>query len=138
MKEYTFDQLELGMSASFTKKVEEREMTQFSNITSDLNPLHIDEMYAKSQGFEKKVVYGLLVSSFLSTIAGMHLPGKYSLIMKVESNMKKPAFVGDTLKISGKIVKKIEFGKIIIIDTMIENQKDEIVQQGTMHVKVLK
>lgn len=136
--DYEYDQLEIGMGAHFQKEITEEEVLRFSEMTGDKNPLHLDDSFAEQSQFGKRVVFGFLVSSYLSTIAGMHLPGTHSLILKVETNMKKPAFIGDTLTVKGTIEQKIDFGKIIILATEITNQKGDVLQEGKMHVKVLK
>ncbi len=138
MNTYEYKDLKEGMKETFQKKITSEDILLFSKITGDRNSLHLDEDYAKTTQFGKKVVFGLLVNSLLSTLAGMHLPGKYSLILKVESNFKKPCFEGDILTVSGEIEKKNDFGKIIILKTAIENQKKDVVQEGKMYIQVLK
>jgi len=68
----------------------------------------------------------------------MYLPGKYSLILSVESYFKNPCYQGDEITIKGEITKIIENGKLIIIKTEIINHKMEILQTGKMIVKLLK
>jgi 3-hydroxybutyryl-CoA dehydratase len=138
MENYVYDELTIGMERSFDKKVGEADLDSFAKITGDFNPLHMDESYAKSTSFGKRVVHGLLLTSYLSTLAGMFLPGKYSLILKTDVKMKKPSFLGDELKISGRIVQKVDFSKIIVLESKVTNQNQEILQEGTMHIQVLK
>lgn len=84
MKEHTFEDLNTGHKESFEVSPSEEDMRLFSEITGDKNPLHLDEEYAKQQGFEGRIVFGKLVQSYLSRLAGMYLPGKYSLIVSTE------------------------------------------------------
>ena len=138
MNTYTFLELSLGNSESFEKKVTQEDMALFSGITGDRNPLHLDEGYAKSAGFKGCVGFGMLGSSLHSTLAGMYLPGKYSLIVKEESSFLSPIYPGDTLTVTGTITDKKEFGNLIMLSTEIKNQQDEMVIKGKMIVKVLK
>ena len=110
----------------------------FCEITGDINPLHNDLEYAKSKGYNEKVVYGMLTSSFLSTLAGVYLPGKYSIIHSVEILFKKPVFVSDSpLTIKGKVIEINEMFKQFTIGFEIFNNKDEKVSRGKMKVGVL-
>ncbi|MCE3040044.1 MaoC/PaaZ C-terminal domain-containing protein [Helicobacter anatolicus] len=103
MKEYKFSDLVLGMKESFEIKITQEHMDLFCTLSGDENPLHLDEDYAKKEGFDTKVVYGLLLSSLYSRLAGMHLPGKYCLLHSVDSVFLKPAYVGDKLLVEGVI-----------------------------------
>lgn len=84
MNEYTYEQIAEGHTESFQVTLTEEMMEQFLRITGDVNPLHRDAAYARTRHYADKVVYGMLTSSFYSTLAGVYLPGKYSLIHSVE------------------------------------------------------
>jgi acyl dehydratase len=78
-------------------------MQQFREMTGDVNPLHCDETFAKEKGFDGKVAYGMLTASFLSTMAGVYLPGENSLIQSVEVKFVKPVFPGEEITFTGKV-----------------------------------
>ena len=138
MNEYTFDELSIGQKESFTKQITKEDILLFSKISGDKNPLHLDEEYAKATEFKKCVVFGMLGSIMHSALAGMHLPGKYSLILKEESSFISPIYLGDKLTIIGEIVEKKEFGKLIFIETKILNKDEKNIIRGKLVVKVLK
>jgi len=138
MNEYKYRDIDIGTREVFRKRVTKYDILKFSELTGDKNPLHLDEEYASGTKFERPVVYGFLLVSFLSKLVGMFLPGKYSLILSVESNFKEPCFENDLLLISGTVEKKMDFAKIIVINTQIENQDHKVVLIGKVHVQVLK
>ena len=84
MKEYKFEDLYIGLKASFKIKITEEMMKNFEIMTGDINPLHINQEYAKEKGMLDKVVYGMLTSSFYSTLVGVYLPGKRCLLQGIE------------------------------------------------------
>ena len=90
MNEYTYDEITIGQEESFQVTVSEEMMKQFLLITGDLNPLHRDAAYAATRQYFDKVVYGMLTASFFSTLAGVYLPGRYSLIHSVETKFLRP------------------------------------------------
>lgn len=138
MNTYTYEEIEIGTKANFSSKITQDEINAFSKITGDKNPLHMDLSYAKQTKFQKNVVFGLLVQSYFSTVAGMYLPGKYSLILSVESRFKNPAFCGDEVFVTGEVIKKVDFGKIIVLKVEIKNQEEKILVDGEMKVQVMK
>ncbi len=138
MNSYTYGEIEVGQSASFEKTITKEDILLFSKLTGDKNPLHVDEEYAKQTKFKKPVAFGLLISSLWSTIAGMHLPGKHSLILSVQSSFRKPCFVGDTLTVEGVVRQKVDVGSILVLGLSVKNQTRAIVADGEMKVQVLK
>ena len=124
------------MKESFQVTLTQEMQDLFLQITGDENPLHRSFEYAKNKGYEDKVVYGLLTSSFLSTLAGMYLTGERSLIHSVETKYQKPVYIGDTLTIEGEIDEKNDTYELIRIKIIIRNQKGEKVVKGRMQVGV--
>ncbi len=138
MKEYKFSDIKLGMEESFDVSLTNDMLDSFKKITGDINPLHNDLEYAKSKGYSERVVYGMLTSSFLSTLAGVYLPGKYSLIHEVNVLFKKPVFVSDSpLTIKGKVIDINEIFKQITIKVEIVNKNNDKVLRGTMKVGII-
>lgn len=137
MNRYSFNDIRIGQKEAFTTKITKIDMDKFCQVTNDLNPLHRDKEYAVQQGFENCVVYGMLTASYLSTLAGVYLPGQKSLIQSIEINFVRPVFVGDVLKVMGEVVDKNELFKTVILKISILNSKQEKVLRGKMHVGVL-
>jgi len=137
MNEYKFSDIEIGLEESFEVKVDISKMDKFLDISNDINPLHVDSNYAKKKGFPDRVVHGLLTSSFYSTLVGVHLPGKYCILQGVDIQFSKPVYIGDTLKISGKVSYINEAYKQIEIKAYITNQNNEKVSKATIKTGVL-
>jgi len=137
MNKYTIDDLKEGMSESFSVSITDSMMNNFLNITQDTNPLHNNVAYAIGKGYKSKVVYGMLTASFLSTLAGVYLPGERSLIHSVNIKMIKPVYIGDELVISGTISEKAVSIPCIVLKVLIRNQNDEIVIRGSMQIGVM-
>lgn len=136
MNEYCFDEIEIGCCESFNATIDQDMMDKFKAITGDTNVLHNDVDFAKKGGYEDKVVYGFLVSSFYSTLAGVYLPGKWSLIYDVEIGMTAPVYIGDELSVSGKVIDKNDAYKMITLKLRIQNQNKKTVSKGKMRVIV--
>jgi len=77
--DYKIENIELGTKEKFEVTVTEETINEFARISGDYNPLHMDENYASSTKFERRVCHGMLLASFFSRLIGMYLPGKNSL-----------------------------------------------------------
>lgn len=136
MKRYTYNDIYIGMEESFQAIITEELMEQFQCITGDSNPLHCDEAYAKSRGKKGRVGYGMLTASFLSTLAGMYLPGERSLIQEVNVKFLKPVYIGEELKIQGIVKEKHDVFQRIELKVCIYNANQEKILRGTMQIGV--
>ena len=137
LNEYKFNDIYIGMEESFSVIVTEKMLRSFFEITGDNNPLHCDENYSKECGYRTKVCYGMLTASFLSTLAGVYLPGKNSLIHGIDIEFPNPVYVGDKLTITGKVSKKDDKFKCIIVKVIILNQHNQKVCRGKMQIGVM-
>lgn len=138
MNHYSYEEISVGQKESFTAQIHQEMLDKFKDITGDINYLHNDEKFAKNLGYPGRVVYGMLTASFLSTLAGVYLPGENSLIQSVEIQFAKPVFVGDTLTISGTVKEKNDSFKYIILKIEIRNQDGVKVLRGKMQIGFLK
>lgn len=136
MNEYRYADIEVGHTESFSVNVSQDMLDKFKDITGDINPLHNDADFAIQGGYEGKVVYGFLVSAFYSTLAGVYLPGKWSLIYDVQIGMSASVFIGDELFISGSVIEKDDAYKMLTLKIQIKNQKGRKVSKGKMRVMV--
>ena len=141
MNEYLYDQIEIGMSESFMSSVTMEMEDSFRVITGDMNPLHRDDDFARDVGngkFKGHVAFGMLTASLYSTIAGVYMPGKYSLIHSMDIKFQKPVYAGDLLKVTGTVVNKQDGLKLIELKVNITNQENKCVSKANMKVLVLK
>jgi 3-hydroxybutyryl-CoA dehydratase len=137
MNKYKFDDITVGLEEYFNVKVNADKLDKFLEISEDINPLHTDSEYAKSNGFLDKVVYGMLTSSFYSTLVGVYLPGKYCILQGIDIQFSKPVYIGETLKILGKVSYINEAYRQIEIKAVIKNTNDKKVSKATIKVGVM-
>ena len=135
MNHFTFEEIQIGEEVTFNYELTKNKMEMFLEITGDINPLHCNLEYAKEKGYPENVVYGMLTSSILSTLAGVYLPGEYSLIHSVEISFIKPVFLSQCpLKVNAVVVEKDDRFRQMKIKYSIFNQLDEKVCKGFMKI----
>lgn len=136
MNEYRFEEIQEKQKESFEVNITEEMLDAFRQLTGDVNPLHADDAYAEEKGYPGKVCFGMLTASFLSTLAGVWLPGKYSLIQSVEVKFSKPVFPGETLRISGQVTEKNETFRFIRVKALAETTAGEKKMKAVMQIGV--
>jgi len=119
LNDYEYGDILIGKVFEFEKVLAIEDLDSFAKLTGDYNPLHCDEEYSKSKGFENRVVYGMLAGSLFSTLVGMICPGKRNLYLTQSLNFKRPLYPGEKLIVRGEIVGKNESINILTIKTKI-------------------
>jgi len=137
MNSYKFVDINVGLEESFSVRVNSEKLDQFLKISGDINPLHTDAEYSKSKGFSDRIVYGMLTSSFFSTLVGVYLPGKYSILQGIDIQFYEPVFIDDILTITGKVSYINEAYKQLEIKAVIINQDNKKVSKATIKVGVM-
>ena len=132
MNNYTFSDISVGMKEEFEVIITSDLMNKFFEITNDCNPMHHNDEYAISKGYKGRIAFGMLVSSFLSTLAGVYLPGENCIIHSVEVKFKNPVYVNDKLTVSGTVKSIDDRFQTIELQINITNQNSEKVVRGTM------
>lgn len=103
LETHEIESLTVGQESSFRLAFDQEDLEAFARLSGDVNPLHSDDAYASSIGFKERVVYGLLTTSALSRLVGVHMPGRYSLIRDVTVQFPNPLYVGEEIEVSGAI-----------------------------------
>ena len=125
----TFDQLEIGDSASFTKTLSETDVYLFADITGDMNPAHVDAVSAAQGMFKQRIAHGMLSGSFISTVLAMQLPGPGTIYVGQNLQFRGPVFIGDTITAKVECTEKTERGWAKF-KTTVTNQDGKLVVDG--------
>tara|TARA_B100001758_G_C18368192_1_gene589794 strand:- start:813 stop:1244 length:432 start_codon:yes stop_codon:yes gene_type:complete len=128
--ELTFDQIDIGLTKEFDVIITQSLVDDFAKISGDYSPIHMNEEFAKSTKFGRKIVHGMLLASLLSRMVGMYLPGKYALYSSQTLEFHNPCFVGDKITVSSIVNDKSESTKIIKVESKITNEKKDILLYG--------
>ncbi|MDR2188392.1 MAG: MaoC family dehydratase [Azonexus sp.] len=97
MNFYTIHDLTPGMSASIAKTVTEADIILFAGVSTDFNPAHINEEYAKTTMFGGRIAHGMMSAGFISAVLGTRLPGPGTIYLSQTLKFKAPVRPGDTV-----------------------------------------
>jgi 3-hydroxybutyryl-CoA dehydratase len=101
---YRFEDLQLGMEASFAKTVTENDILAFAEVTGDRNPVHLDQDFAEKTMFKGRIAHGMLTAGFISAVFGMELPGPGAIYVSQTLNFRAPVRIGDHAIAKVKVV----------------------------------
>lgn len=137
MNYFMYEDLVVGQTAEFSRKITVEMMDAFKMISGDDNPLHVDVSYAKERGYIGRVVYGMLTASLYSCLAGVYIPGERCLLQSVHADFLSPAYIEDTLTVAGEIVEKNDSVRQIVIKAVIRNQSRKKISKAKIEAGVL-
>jgi 3-hydroxybutyryl-CoA dehydratase len=85
------EDIEIGMTRSLRKAVTDRDIELFAEVSTDRNPVHLDEEYAQDTIFAGRIAHGMLTAGLVSAVIGEQLPGHGTV------------YLGQTLKFLGPV-----------------------------------
>lgn len=84
------EDMQVGMSRSIAKVIGDREIAMFAELSTDHNPVHLDEAYAKDTMFKGRIAHGMLSAALISAVIGEQLPGHGTIYMKQDLKFTAP------------------------------------------------
>ena len=104
---YFLEDLKINQEAHYKKKISENDINLFAEVSGDNNPIHMDDKFARSSIFKKRIAHGFLSGSLISTVIATQLPGPGSIYLNQSLKFLAPVFIGDTIT-AIVTIKKIE------------------------------
>ncbi len=131
---YNIEDLQPGMSARVSKTVTETDVILFSGISTDVNPVHLDEEFAKTTTFGSRIAQGMLSASFISAVLANKLPGAGCVYLGQTLKFKAPVFIGDTVTATVTVREVIVGKRRCILDSVCTvNGKTVIEGESTLY-----
>ncbi|RKJ60325.1 MaoC family dehydratase [Roseburia sp. 1XD42-69] len=122
----------IGQEEQEEKVFHESDVELFAQVSGDKNPLHLNDTYAEKSRFGRKIVHGILVSSLISKIIGMKLPGEGSIYLEQNIRFRKPVYVDEKVIVKVTII-EINQNKFTL-KTNVYNMDDECLIEGDAKV----
>ena len=126
----TIDQLNIGDRASISKLITERDVIRFAELTGDINPIHMDKLYAEQTDFGERIAHGMLTASLISAVLGIKLPGPGNIYVSQSLKFRAPVKFGDIIEAEVEVVEKIPERNRVHLKTTCRNQDGIVVLEG--------
>ena len=131
-----FEKLGIGMSECLGKTITEADILNFAGVSLDVNPLHLNEEYAKKTMFKGRIAHGIIGAGLISAVIGTKLPGEGTIYLSQNLKFIAPVKIGDTITAKVEIVELNQEKKKVGLKTTCTNQNGVLVIDG--EAKVLK
>lgn len=120
-----YNVIKIGDKAKVVKAFTKEDVQSFAELSTDKNPVHLDEEYAKNTIFKRNIVHGILVSSLISSVLGTKLPGEGSIYMSQELKFLKPVYIGDECTAEVEVLSKRDDKQILVLKTTVTTNNGE-------------
>jgi len=104
------EDLEIGMMRTLTKEVTDRDIELFAEVSTDRNPVHLDEDYANDTIFEGRIAHGMLTAGLISAVIGEQLPGHGTDYLGQHLRFIAPVRPGDVVRAEVTVM-EIDYSK---------------------------
>ncbi|SMY05947.1 MaoC family dehydratase [Flavimaricola marinus] len=91
------EDIEIGMLRSLTKEITHHDIELFAEVTTDRNPVHLDESYAQDTIFGGRIAHGMLTAGLVSAVIGEQLPGHGTVYLGQSLKFLAPVRPGDVV-----------------------------------------
>ena len=110
-----FEDLSIGMEASYVRLVTEEDIIGFAELTGDKNPIHLDEEYAAGTLFKGRIAHGMLSAGYISAVLGTMLPGPGAVYVSQSLNFRRPVHIGDEVTAKARVTELLPEKKRVIL-----------------------
>jgi len=126
----------VGDTASLTRVVTDADICAFAELSGDHNPIHLDEGYATTTRFGRRIAHGMFGASLISAVIGNDLPGTGSIYLGQTLRFVAPVYLGDTVTAHATVTKIRDDKPIITLECVCTNQRGETLIKGEAVVMV--
>ena len=120
-----------GDGFKFERFISSEDVLKFAEVVGDLNPVHIDDVFAQNTSFKKRIVHGAFLAGLISKVLGMDFPGQGTIYISQNSVFKRPVFVDTKVSVEVKISEVLAERQRLVMDTNILNESGEVCLAGT-------
>jgi len=134
----TFDDLMVGMTASFHHRITIDEIERFAALSGDTSPMHLSDDAAIEHGLDGRIPHGMLLGALASRMVGVHLPGPNGLLQSMKLTFVRPAPIDEDLLVLARIEAKSPATHTVVLKIRItEANTGYMVVRGAAQVGVL-
>ena len=119
-----------GQSAALEKTVTHEDIVAFAAVSLDDNPIHLDDAYAQTTRFGRRIAHGMIAASLVSAVIGTKLPGPGTVYLSQSLAFKAPVFLGDTVTATVTVKAVRDDKPIVTLETVVTRDDGTVVLTG--------
>lgn len=110
--------------------VTDQMVRQFAEMSGDFNPIHLDDEYAKTTRFKRRIAHGMISAALISRAMGQEL-GPGGIYLSQSLKFQGPIFIDDEVAIELTVTGLREEKGIGTIETLVrKTSTGEVVVKG--------
>lgn len=129
LENITYDELQIGDYATFTKSLTEEELVLFAAASGDVNPVSLDPEFASHSTYKERIGHGMWSGSLISAALSTVIPGPGTMHLEQKLKFDQPVRIGDTLTVKLTVAEKGERNRVTF-QCEVTNQDNELVVEG--------
>ena len=122
--------LQVGDTATMSKRISDKDVRMFADISGDRNPVHLEDEFAATTFFKKRIAHGALSGALISAVLGMLLPGPGTIYLSQTMNFKAPVYIGEEITARVAVTAYRADKRIATLKTEVFNQANKLVLDG--------
>lgn len=127
----------VGDSFSKSRLVTDELVRAFADVSGDYNPIHLDDEFAKTTRFGRRIAHGMLSGAFISAVLGYELTERKIIYLSQTMKFTAPVYIGDTVTTTSTVKEMREDKGIVTMETICTNQDGDTLVKGEAVLMVL-
>ena len=129
--------LRIGDQFSTSKQITDAVVRAFAELSGDHNPIHLDEEFARTTRFGRRIAHGMISGGLISAVLGNEFKERKIVYLSQTIKFVAPVFIDDTVTATATIVHIREDKNIVTVETVCTNQTGETVVTGEGKIMIL-
>lgn len=123
-------EIQVGDTAEMTRRILDADVRTFAEISGDRNPVHLDDDFAATTLFKRRIAHGALSGGLISAVLGMLMPGPGTVYLSQTCAFKAPVYIGDEITARLEVTAYRPDKRITTLKTQVFNQEGTLVLDG--------
>lgn len=123
-------EIQVGDTASMSKRISDEDVRTFADISGDRNPVHLNDEFAATTIFKRRIAHGALSGALISAVLGMLMPGPGTIYLSQTMNFKAPVYIGDEITAELEVIAYRSDKRIATLKTEVFNKDNRLVMDG--------
>lgn len=130
-------EIKVGDRFSIKRKVTDQLIRKFAELSGDYNAIHLDEEFARTTRFGRRIAHGMLSGAFISAVLGNEFRERKIVYVSQSMRFTAPVYVDDTITVTATVTGVREDKGIVKLETLCTNQDGNITVTGEAVVMIL-
>lgn len=126
---------DIGFKAVRKIQITDKMVKQFAEMSGDTNPIHLDEEFAKTTRFKRRIAHGMILGALCSRYLNETI-GSGGIYLAQTLKFTNPVFIDDILTFELEIIKLHKARGFGTVQTTAKKENGEIVLKGEATIMV--